>query len=353
VEALLDAVVVAAQRGECQALIDTGALITGLTNKEVAEHLLGFRKRADGSMPLTLPDSVEGVVFIEEDGAKKILLRQTREVAKLADSGVPTTARFCFYDQIHTTGMDIQHRLDAVAALTLGKDMVWRDYAQGAYRMRGISRGQRICLYIIPEIEELIGRDLDLAKLSPLPAMNTMGSSSKQVLDSVACWLLCQSMRTERIQYAMLQLQNLSNVWRKTSLQVVMSDYEAMGGMRPTTLERVQVFKDPIDFKLSGKVPQSDNLGMAAERKLEAAFKFVDAADHEKVATIVKNMRKIADSENVSETEGERGLETEQQREQEQERQQEVEEEGEREQEIEIEKFVDLMHCRDNEEPES
>ena len=30
-------------------------------------------------------------------------------------------------------GMDIQHKLDAVAALTLGKDMTWRDYVQGAY----------------------------------------------------------------------------------------------------------------------------------------------------------------------------------------------------------------------------
>lgn len=28
-------------------------------------------------------------------------------------------------------GMDIKHRLTAQAALTLGKDMTWRDYAQG------------------------------------------------------------------------------------------------------------------------------------------------------------------------------------------------------------------------------
>lgn len=59
--------------------------------------------------------------------------------------------------------MDIQHKLDAVAALTLGKDMCWRDYVQGAYRMRGIGRGQRICLYVIPEVVELISRDLALA----------------------------------------------------------------------------------------------------------------------------------------------------------------------------------------------
>lgn len=47
VEALLDAVAEAACRGECQALIDTGALVTGLTNKEVAEHLLGLKKRGE------------------------------------------------------------------------------------------------------------------------------------------------------------------------------------------------------------------------------------------------------------------------------------------------------------------
>ena len=36
-----------------------------------------------------------------------------------------------FYDQVHTTGMDIKHVLNACAVLTLGKDMTFRDYAQG------------------------------------------------------------------------------------------------------------------------------------------------------------------------------------------------------------------------------
>ena len=46
--------------------------------------------------------------------------------------------------------MDIKQAVDACAALTLGKDMVFRDYAQGAFRMRGIGRGQTICLLITP-----------------------------------------------------------------------------------------------------------------------------------------------------------------------------------------------------------
>ena len=48
--------------------------------------------------------------------------------------------------------------IDANALLTLGKSMVFRDYAQGAYRMRGIGVGQRVTLVIIPEIQQLIQR---------------------------------------------------------------------------------------------------------------------------------------------------------------------------------------------------
>ena len=52
--------------------------------------------------------------------------------------------------------MDIQQTLSAEAALTLGKDMNFRDYAQGAFRMRNIGKGQKIRLVIVPEIAKLI-----------------------------------------------------------------------------------------------------------------------------------------------------------------------------------------------------
>jgi hypothetical protein len=38
--------------------------------------------------------------------------------------------RFTFYDQIHTTGMDIKHVVNATAVITLGKDMVFWDYIE-------------------------------------------------------------------------------------------------------------------------------------------------------------------------------------------------------------------------------
>ena len=91
--------------------IDTGALITGLSNLQVARRLL--------DVGLSWCD---GVVFLDELDRKMILLRKTGRVVRLEISGVPATKRFAFYDQVHTTGMDIKHFDAAVAALTLGKD---------------------------------------------------------------------------------------------------------------------------------------------------------------------------------------------------------------------------------------
>lgn len=48
--------------------------------------------------------------------------------------------------------MDIKQVLNAKAFQTLGKDMTFRDFAQGAFRMRGVGQGQTITLLIIPEV---------------------------------------------------------------------------------------------------------------------------------------------------------------------------------------------------------
>lgn len=72
----------------------------------------------------------------------------------------PAFGRFTFFDQIHTTGIDIKQSPTARAVITIGKDMVFRDYAQGAYRMRGIGKGQCIHLYLVPEVISLVSQTL-------------------------------------------------------------------------------------------------------------------------------------------------------------------------------------------------
>jgi hypothetical protein len=101
------------------ALIDTGALITGLSNRQVARYLL------DHGLA-----SFDGVVFLDRQDRQKILLRSTGKVLPLNQCGVSISKRFTFYDQVHTTGMDIKQHLNAKAVLTLGKDMTFRDYSR-------------------------------------------------------------------------------------------------------------------------------------------------------------------------------------------------------------------------------
>lgn len=54
--------------------------------------------------------------------------------------------------------MDIKQPLICTQLITLGKDMTLRDYAQGAYRMRGIGKGQKLELLLPGEVEHLIKR---------------------------------------------------------------------------------------------------------------------------------------------------------------------------------------------------
>lgn len=119
VEALLERIATATLPTRFHSLIDTGALITGYSNEQVAAELL---KRG-----LTWCD---GVVFLDSADKQQVLVRATGRVTSADQCGVPLERRFAFYDQIHTTGMDVKHVVNATAVITLGKDMVFRDYVQ-------------------------------------------------------------------------------------------------------------------------------------------------------------------------------------------------------------------------------
>ena len=47
--------------------------------------------------------------------------------------GIPSDRLFVFFDQTHSTGTNITMSADAVACITLSKDVTYRDWAQGMY----------------------------------------------------------------------------------------------------------------------------------------------------------------------------------------------------------------------------
>jgi len=355
VQSLLNRIA-SAREPHFNALIDTGALITGMSNYEVAAFLL------DHGLPWC-----EGVVFLDEFDRKMILVRATRRVVKLAQCGIVANKRFAFYDQIHTTGMDIQHVLNAKAAMTLGKDMVFRDLAQGAFRMRQIARGQTIHLLVIPEVRDLMGRELRKA----LPALSAsseaivpaivnsevVGNASpdavRKVLQDINAWLVINSMRTERVQFNMLQVQNLTNIWKKNAYSTLLGSFESFRLSEnendeiddPRLVRALAIFSEPIDFSLEAAVPEPIEFQVSLRHRIEQHRHFILDTTEERLANDIV----AAVGSNTMLDESMRTLEAEmvQQEEQEKEQQQQQEVEAE----IEQEKFLDKAYSREEEAP--
>jgi thiol-disulfide isomerase/thioredoxin len=336
------------------ALIDTGALITGYSNQQVARQLL--------DRGLTW---CEGVVFLDDDDKQQVLVRATGRVVSADQCGVSLEKRFAFYDQIHTTGMDIKHVVNAIAVVTLGKDLTFRDYVQGCYRMRGIGAGQRIHVYIIPEVKELMGRELRKAVIPVAPG------NKDNVLECVVAWLVINSLRSEQTQWTMLCLQNISNLYRKNAYRCLHKKTEFFyspncnrdinishemvadkdSGNNDAAEEfadsidpnvALKVFDESIDFSLEASVPDP----LPFEKRLRALLENNDNLLLPEQHVIGHNIMIMVGQFSMVEISANR-LDSEQERELENEQEKEVE--ARRDQQIEVEKFVDREYSRQEE----
>ena len=348
-----------AENPRFHALIDTGALVTGYSNYEVARKLLDLGL-----------SWCEGVVFLDENDRQQVLVRSTGRVVSAEQCGVSLDKRFAFYDQIHTTGMDIKHVVNATAVITIGKDSDFRDFAQGAFRMRGIGIGQKIHIYIIPEVKELMNRELK--------GIDTRvhASYDDHTLEDVVAWLIINSLRSEQTQWTMLCVQNISNLYRKNAfrclhnsttfftngmqdtlstdnsedkLSIQLDESEIVSSQSYsdfiTKLDKVkslEIFNESIDFSLDAGVPDPIPFEKKLRGMLDEHEDFLLPEQHligNKVMEIVGQFTMLENSANR--------LDTEQEREQEQEQEKEVEQR--RDQQIEIEKFVEREYSRQEE----
>ncbi|OQR84514.1 hypothetical protein ACHHYP_13291 [Achlya hypogyna] len=267
------------------ALIDTGALITGLDNEEVARFLLQH-----------LPPAMEGVVYLDPSDRQMILLRDHAAAMPLVQCGLSPEKRFSFYDQVHTTGMDIKQCPSARAVLTLGKDMTFRDYAQGAYRMRGIGAGQTIHLYLIPEVENRIRQEL---RGGPAPR----GLDDFRLL--VPAWLLVNSMKMESMQLVQLSLQELHNTWRKRALYALLDEVDAHRNQPSTQrllrfhgadwLRRsIDAFRVQVSYAVAAHVPLPKALTETIAELTATHAAFVQTpAEQARVATVQQRVSSL------------------------------------------------------------
>jgi hypothetical protein len=196
------------------ALIDTGALVTGMGNYDVAEYLLRHGLRG-----------MDGVLFLNEKDERVVLERDGYKVVELAQCGLAPERRFTFYDHVHTTGMDVKQPVVCTACLTLSKDMVFRDYAQGAYRMRGIGRGQGIELFVTREVMALVQKAAcavegvtEAARAQRVLGLRRKPSVWNQcAIVDIIVWLVLNGIRAEERKHQLLCHQDLRNLWRSAA----------------------------------------------------------------------------------------------------------------------------------------
>ena len=367
------------------ALIDTGALITGYSNLEVAAFLL--------KQGLAWCD---GVVFLDENDEKQVLVRATGRAVPADQCGVPLEKRFAFYDQIHTTGMDIKHVVNATAVITLGKDMTFRDYVQGAYRMRGIGIGQKIHVYIIPEVADLILREIRAAAAHDCNShasdvlsrvvvslqdrgmqageIKVLDGQHEKVLEALVTWLVINSMRTEQTQWSMLCVQNVSNIYRKNAFAKILDNAEALckGELKDgdyvtpavpsdevaaeseadklPLLPSLKVFDEAIDFSLEAAVPDPIPFGEKLRDMLKDHSRFIVSEEQHGVGhQLLSEVNEFACASENNDRDESSNLDTQQEREMEQEQEKEVK--ARRDQQIEVEKFVEREYSRHQERP--
>ena len=108
--------------------------------------------------------------------------------------------------------------------------MVFRDYAQGAYRMRGIGKGQRLRLIITPEVSRPRKKPWSLgAGQRPDERERRGATREERVLRDVCAWLVVNTARSERTQFNSLCEQSTPNTWRRAAVTRLRERMELVG----------------------------------------------------------------------------------------------------------------------------
>jgi hypothetical protein len=313
------------------ALIDCGALVTGLSNAETARFLLRVGLQ-----------SMRGVVYMDDQNEKMVIMRGRPEPVPLGECGLGNHQRFTLYDQSHTTGTDIKQAPSARALLTVGKDNTLRDIFQAAWRMRGIGIGQTISYLITPEVLTQIHR-----------CRGPTASASEPLLQGLFGWLLHNSVREEGLMFAQLCKQDMAHTWRKPAFQDLQVSFggahvskgspdvapaSSFADAKSSAFGRsvrscLQVFRESVSFE----IPDPLEAATAGGSGLHAMLKHAQAAFGTFVLGPQPKQRTERILERASTTvapESDQDLSSEMVQEQEQEIEAEQEEDAEREAEL-------------------
>ncbi|KAI5839418.1 hypothetical protein DFP73DRAFT_211814 [Morchella snyderi] len=132
-----------------QVLLDVGAQVLELRNKEVADHWLSKAKASNTHW--------QAVVFFNENDELTVLSEdRTTEAFELSTFSKQMDQCLVYLDEVHTRGTDLKLPLKSRAAVTLGPNLTKDRLVQACMRMRKLGHGQSVLFCASPEIHRKI-----------------------------------------------------------------------------------------------------------------------------------------------------------------------------------------------------
>ncbi len=119
------------QEKEFRMLIDSGALLKGISNLEVAQKSL---EKFD--------PSILGILFFDSNNEMVILERGAHEPVPFHRSQLQPSQLFTYCDHKHIFGADTKQIPEAMALCTLDKQTSYEEMIQGVGRLRGVMQNQ-------------------------------------------------------------------------------------------------------------------------------------------------------------------------------------------------------------------
>ena len=140
---LSEAVLQLATARGVNALIDAGATMAGLSNRQVATGVLKL---------LSKTSPLQGVVYFEPAAATWYVISRRGRSWPQSSSPIHERDAFVYFDESRCRGADMKLPACATAVLTIGPDMCKDKLMQAAGRLRKLDRGQRIFFAVPREL---------------------------------------------------------------------------------------------------------------------------------------------------------------------------------------------------------
>ncbi len=137
------------------AFMDSGGLLKGKNNKEIASSILKFLKNINSEkkgvvfFDKSLGSAISDKLVVLKHGEKNPILLQGTSEDDLKKAGLSSNDVFYLYDEIHNTGIDFKLPFNALGFITVDENMLVRNQLQTIMRERQFITGEQSVEFIV------------------------------------------------------------------------------------------------------------------------------------------------------------------------------------------------------------